>query len=109
MISRRGAPHSAAFTWFALAWFAVSLAMAAAPALTQTDRVLLVVNDNSPLRARSARSIFARRRVVAPNVCHIKTDRQEEISREDYYRQIAGPYRDVSSQRRFRGKAVTTV
>jgi uncharacterized protein (TIGR03790 family) len=95
------APHSAAFAWlafawFALAWFAVacfaaSLARAAAPALTQADRVLLVVNDNSPL-SRQIGEYYARRRGVAlKNVCHIKTKLEEDISREDYDRQIAGP------------------
>ena len=96
MIPRRVAPYSAAFAWFAFAWFALvcfaaSLAMAAPPALTPADRVLLVVNDNSPL-SRQIGEYYARRRGVAPkNVCHIKTKLDEEISREDYDRQIAGP------------------
>src|ERR1700681_3376016 len=91
MIPRKVAPHLAAFARFASVWFAVSLAMGATPALTQTDRVLLIVNDNSPL-SRQIGEYYARRRGVAPkNVCHIKTKLDEEISREDYDRQIAGP------------------
>ena len=91
MMPRRVAPYSAGWASFALASFAVSFALAAAPALTQAERVLLVVNDNSPL-SRNIGEYYARRRGVAPkNVCHIKTKLDEEISREDYDRQIAGP------------------
>src|ERR1700716_230245 len=91
MIPRKVAPHLASFAWFASIWFAVSFAMAATPALTQMDRVLLIVNDNSPL-SRQIGEYYARRRGVAPkNVCHIKTKLDEEISRDEYDRQIAGP------------------
>jgi uncharacterized protein (TIGR03790 family) len=91
MIPRKVAPHLASFAWFASIWFGVSFAMAATPALTQMDRVLLIVNDNSPL-SRQIGEYYARRRGVAPkNVCHIKTKLDEEISREDYDRQIARP------------------
>jgi len=82
---------------------AVSLAVcfiaigAAAPPPAQTaervspGRVLLVVNDNSPL-SRAIGEYYARRRGVPPqNVCHIRTKPGEEISREDYDRQIARP------------------
>ncbi len=87
---RRVAPSAAASARFALASFAISLAFAA-PAVIQADRVLLVVNDNSPL-SRQIGEYYARRRGVAPkNVCHIKTKLDEEISRDDYDRQIAGP------------------
>src|SRR3984893_16369646 len=91
MMSRRVEPYSTKWASFALASFAVFFALAAAPALTQAERVLLVVNDNSPL-SRQIGEYYARRRgVAAKNVCHIKTKLDEEISREDYDRQIAGP------------------
>src|ERR1700704_6607846 len=91
MMPRMVAPFSAGWASFALASFAVSFALAAPPALTQAERVLLVVNDNSPL-SRNIGDYYARRRGVAPkNVCHIKTKLDEEISREDYDRQIARP------------------
>jgi hypothetical protein len=53
--------------------------------------ILLVVNDNSPL-SRNIGEYYARRRGVPPqNICHIKAGPGEEISREDYDRQIAKP------------------
>src|SRR5258708_3441091 len=53
--------------------------------------ILLVVNDNSPL-SRNIGEYYARRRGVPPqNICHIKAGTAEEISREDYDRQIARP------------------
>src|SRR5436190_8617432 len=53
--------------------------------------ILLVVNDNSPL-SRTIGEYYARRRGVPPaNVCHLKASTGEEISREDYDRQIARP------------------
>ena len=53
--------------------------------------ILLVVNDNSPL-SRTIGEYYARRRAVAlSNICHIKASTGEEISREDYDRQIAHP------------------
>jgi uncharacterized protein (TIGR03790 family) len=55
------------------------------------DRVLLVVNDNSPL-SRTIGEYYARRRgVPLKNICHLQTTPEESISREDYARQIAGP------------------
>jgi uncharacterized protein (TIGR03790 family) len=53
--------------------------------------ILLVVNDNSPL-SRTIGEYYARRRgVPLSNICHIKASTGEEISREDYDRQIARP------------------
>jgi uncharacterized protein (TIGR03790 family) len=53
--------------------------------------ILLVVNDNSPL-SRDIAEYYARRRGVPPqNICRIKASTAEEISREDYDRQIARP------------------
>jgi uncharacterized protein (TIGR03790 family) len=69
------------------------LAVCCAAAQTP-DRVLLVVNDNSPL-SRNIGEYYARRRgVPLKNVCHIKSKPDEEISREDYDRQIARPIGD---------------
>lgn len=53
--------------------------------------ILLVVNDNSPL-SRNIGEYYARRRAVPlSNICHLKTSTAEEISREEYDRQIARP------------------
>jgi uncharacterized protein (TIGR03790 family) len=53
--------------------------------------ILLVVNDNSPL-SREIGEYYARRRgVPSSNVCHLKASTGEEISREEYDRQIARP------------------
>jgi uncharacterized protein (TIGR03790 family) len=53
--------------------------------------ILLVVNDNSPL-SRTIGEYYARRRgVPLTNICHLKASTGEEISREDYERQIARP------------------
>lgn len=53
--------------------------------------ILLVVNDNSPL-SRTIGEYYARRRgVPLSNICHLKASTGEEISREDYDRQIARP------------------
>ena len=51
--------------------------------------ILLVVNDNSAL-SREIGEYYARRRgVPVQNICHLKASTGEEISREDYDRQIA--------------------
>jgi uncharacterized protein (TIGR03790 family) len=53
--------------------------------------ILLLVNDNSPL-SREIGEYYARRRgVPSANICHLKASISEEISREDYDRQIARP------------------
>jgi len=53
--------------------------------------ILLVVNDNSPL-SRTIGEYYARRRgVPSSNVCHLKASTGEEISRDEYDRQIARP------------------
>src|SRR3954471_11477785 len=64
---------------------------AASAGTVSADRVLLVVNDNSPL-SRDIGEYYARRRAVpAQNICHIKASISEEVSRDDYDRQIARP------------------
>ncbi len=69
----------------------ISLPILAAPPSLTADRVLLVVNDNSPL-SRNIGEYYARRRGVPPkNICHLKAKTDEVISREDFDRQIARP------------------
>lgn len=81
---------------FAAYCAAAQTAAKAAPASTRAgtqpvDRVLLLVNDNS-LLSRDIAEYYARRRGVPPqNICRIKASTGEEISREDYDRQIARP------------------
>src|ERR1035437_4137605 len=70
------------------------LAVCCAAAQTP-DRVLLVVNDNSPLSRKIAEYYARRRGVPLKNVSHIKTKPDEVISREDYDRQIARPIGDI--------------
>jgi uncharacterized protein (TIGR03790 family) len=68
-------------------------ATAQAPAST-VDRVLLVVNDSSPL-SRNIGEYYARRRALPfKNICHLKSTSQEEITRDEYDRQIARPIGD---------------
>lgn len=53
--------------------------------------VLLVVNDASSV-SRDIGQYYAARRGVPPrNICHIRTAETEEIDRERYSREIAGP------------------
>ncbi len=75
--------------------FKLILALALVPSATvdaqAAANVLLVVNDNSQL-SRKIAEYYAHRRTIPPkNVCHIRTDPQEEISRAQYDREIAGP------------------
>ncbi|HML15769.1 MAG TPA: TIGR03790 family protein [Bryobacteraceae bacterium] len=53
--------------------------------------VLVVINDNSSL-SRDIGEYYARRRQVPmSNVCRLRTTTNENIPREDYNREIAGP------------------
>jgi len=66
-------------------------AAAARNGIPAADRVLLVVNDNSPL-SRDIGEYYARRRgIPRQNICHLKASIAEEITREDYNREIARP------------------
>jgi uncharacterized protein (TIGR03790 family) len=56
---------------------------------TTPDRVLVVVNDNSQLSRSIGDYYVQRRSVPSGNVCHLKTITNEDISREDYDREIA--------------------
>jgi uncharacterized protein (TIGR03790 family) len=53
--------------------------------------VLVVINDNSSL-SRSIGDYYARRRSIPQsNLCHIRAADQEEISRDQYTREVAAP------------------
>jgi len=58
---------------------------------TTPERVLIVVNDNSPLSRDIASYYVQRRGVPATNVCHLKTSTEETIAHEAYDREIARP------------------
>jgi uncharacterized protein (TIGR03790 family) len=76
----------------ALALLAAASPLAAAPD-PQSDghNVLVVINDNSPL-SRTIADYYARRRSIPQaNLCHIRTSTDEQITRDIYNRQIAGP------------------
>ncbi len=58
------------------------------------DRVLLVVNDNSPL-SRAIGDYYAHaRNIPSRNICHLKTTAEETVDREIFIREIAGPIGD---------------
>lgn len=55
------------------------------------ENVLVVVNENSPL-SRTIGEYYTRRRGVSlRNVCHLRSTKDENISRPDYDREISGP------------------
>src|SRR5258708_7919637 len=65
------------------ALFAVSVSAAD---VSPAARVLVVVNDNSPV-SRTIGEYYARRRgVAAQNICHLRAPADEEIGRSDYDR-----------------------
>jgi uncharacterized protein (TIGR03790 family) len=84
---------SFAISWFSALAAALLASFFAGPATAQSpaERVLLVVNDNSSLSRQIADYYARRRSIPAKNVCHIKTLTSEEISREEFDRQIARP------------------
>jgi hypothetical protein len=85
-------PRASRFS--ALAALLASMFAATAAAPSPASRVLLVVNDNSAL-SRSIADYYARRRSLpAQNICHIKAPTVEEISRNEFDRQIARPLAD---------------
>lgn len=55
--------------------------------------VLLIVNRNSPESLAIGEYYAARRGIPAANVCRLATTTEEEISREVYEEEIAGPVR----------------
>ncbi|MFN3326192.1 MAG: TIGR03790 family protein [Bryobacteraceae bacterium] len=65
------------------------LLLAEAALAATPDRILLVVNRNSPA-SREIGDYYARRRQIPPrNICQIRTSTNEEIDREVYEREIA--------------------
>src|ERR1022692_1739188 len=55
------------------------------------DRVLLVINDNSPL-SRAIGDYYSSARHIPPkNICHLKTSPDESIERSDYTREVERP------------------
>jgi uncharacterized protein (TIGR03790 family) len=61
--------------------------------------VLVVINDNSPF-SRSVGEYYAlRREIPARNLCHVHTTAEEEIPRNLYDREIAGPIATCLRQR----------
>jgi len=55
------------------------------------ENVLVVVNQGSPLSRRIGEYYLVRRHIPSANVCHIDVKEEEEISRDEYDRQIAAP------------------
>lgn len=92
MVPRAGLRLRAAWLPGALLAMAFAACSAAAEIPVQSpETILLVVNDNSPL-SREIGDYYAHRRgVPLSNICHLKASTGEEISREDYDRQIARP------------------
>lgn len=55
------------------------------------ENVLVVINEASPLSRGIGQYYASRRQIPAANICHITAKVDEEISRDDYNRQIAAP------------------
>ena len=70
---------------------ALFLGLAAASYCQSPESVLVVVNQASPL-SQSIGEYYAQRRHIPPaNVCRLNVKPDEDVSREDYQAQIAGP------------------
>src|SRR5579872_6368037 len=68
------------------------LLLAALPALAQTGvNVLVVVNDSSLLSRRIAEYYVHKRSIPLANVCHLKVEIAEDISRAAYDQFIEAP------------------
>src|SRR5579862_8320994 len=92
MVPRVGLRHSAASMPAAVLAIAFAAYGAAGEIPVQSPgTILLVVNDNSPLSREIGEYYAHRRGVPSGNICHLKSSSGEEISREEYDRQIAGP------------------
>src|SRR5512146_54319 len=71
---------------------AVALILSAAPLRAQTaENVLVVVNEASPLSIDIGMYYAQKRGVPQSNLLRIKTTTEENISREDFERQIDSP------------------
>src|SRR5579871_5470396 len=74
-------------------------APAQAPSPDLTDRVLVVVNDASPL-SRMIGDYYAHRRgIPAEHVCHIKATANEDVARSEYDHEVARPVADFLRKR----------
>lgn len=61
------------------------------PAQAAPERVLLVINDNSPLSRAIGQYYALRRNLPSRNICRLKASPDESIDREDYTRQVERP------------------
>ena len=75
----------------ALSAGAFSPNVAASAEIPPPQRVLVVVNDASPLSRTIGEYYLRRRGIPLANVCHIRTPSSEDVARADYDRQIARP------------------
>ena len=71
--------------------FALVFASAAVLFSQTAENVLVVVNQGSPLSRKIGEYYAFRRHIPPANVCHIDVKEEEEISRDEYDRQIAAP------------------
>lgn len=69
---------------------------------TTPERVLVVVNDSSPLSVSIAEYYVQRRHVPPGNVCHLKTLAKEDIQREIFDREIVRSVADCLTRRGLR-------
>jgi len=76
-----------------LAGFLCFVHVADAQALT-ADQLLIVTNKRVPESGQLARYYMKRRSVPAKNLVQLDTQEIEDISRQEYEREIAGPIRD---------------
>ena len=63
------------------------------------DNVLVVVNQASPLSRQIGEYYVLRRHIPMSNVCRLNAKADEEISRDDFDKQIAGSHRGLSALR----------
>jgi uncharacterized protein (TIGR03790 family) len=83
---------------------------AAASLLGQTaDNVLLVVNQASPISRQIGEYYAARRHIPMANVCRLNAKVDEEISRDDFDRQIAAPISSFLRSRHLEDKILYIV
>lgn len=57
----------------------------------QSDSVLIVVNESSPLSRKIGEYYAERRRIPASRICRLNASTEEEISRDEFNNQIARP------------------
>jgi uncharacterized protein (TIGR03790 family) len=74
-----------------LSTFILIVSLAAAASAQSPDNVLLVMNESSPISLEVGQYYAQKRGIPAQNILRIKTALTEEISREDFSRQIENP------------------